>query len=66
MIAAHEIAEEFFVNSRRLGDEQRAWLLARGVSDTAIESDPYTEFGSPPVRKRRLCRAIFRLRRHRR
>ena len=42
---AHEIAEEFFVNSRRLDDEQRAWLRARGVSDAAVETNPYTKSG---------------------
>jgi hypothetical protein len=28
LIAAHEIAEEFFSNSRRLDDAQRAWIMA--------------------------------------
>ena len=45
MIAAHEIAEAFFGNSRRLDDEQHAWLRARGVSDAAVETDPYTKLG---------------------
>jgi hypothetical protein len=45
LIAAHEIAEEFFGNSRRLDDTQRAWLLARGISASAMEADPYCASG---------------------
>jgi hypothetical protein len=45
LIAAHEIAEEFFTNSRRLDDAQRAWVLARGISPSAIETDPYCASG---------------------
>jgi hypothetical protein len=45
LIAAHEIAEEFFSNSRRLDDAQRAWVLAHGVSGSAIETDPYCSSG---------------------
>ena len=42
---ACEVAEQFFTNSIRLNDAQRAWLLARGISDSAVETDPYTESG---------------------
>jgi hypothetical protein len=45
LIASHEIAEEFFSNSRRLDDAQRAWVTAHGVSASAIESDPYSSSG---------------------
>jgi hypothetical protein len=45
MIAAHEVAEEFFSNSRRLDDTQHAWLLARGISASAMEADPYCSSG---------------------
>jgi hypothetical protein len=45
----HEIAEAFFANSRSLDAGERAWLGARGISDTAIESDPYCASG--PVRR---------------
>jgi hypothetical protein len=45
LIAAHEIAEEFFSNSRRLDNAQRAWVLAHGVSASAIEADPYCSSG---------------------
>jgi hypothetical protein len=48
VIAAHELAEEFFNNSRRLDDTQRAWLLARGISASAMEADPY--WASGPLR----------------
>jgi hypothetical protein len=45
LIAAHEVAEEFFRNSRRLNDAQRAWLLAHGISASAMEVDPYCASG---------------------
>lgn len=45
MIAAYEVAEEFFTNSLHLEDAQRAWLRARGISDAAIETDPYCASG---------------------
>jgi hypothetical protein len=45
VIAAHEVAEGFFKNSRRLDEAQRAWLLARGISASAIETDPYRSSG---------------------
>jgi hypothetical protein len=45
LIAAHEIAEEFFSNSRRLDDAQRGWLRARGISASAIETDPFCSSG---------------------
>jgi hypothetical protein len=45
----HEIAEAFFANSRSLSEADRAWLGERGISDTAIESDPYCTSG--PVRR---------------
>jgi hypothetical protein len=48
LIAAHEIAEEFFCNSGRLDDAQRAWLLAQGISASATETDPCC--GSGPLR----------------
>jgi hypothetical protein len=48
LIAAHEVAEEFFSNSRRLDDTQRAWLLAQGISASALEADPY--YASGPLR----------------
>jgi hypothetical protein len=40
VIAAHEVAKEFFCNSRRLDDTERACLLAQGISASAIEGDP--------------------------
>jgi hypothetical protein len=45
VIAAYEVAEEFFKNSRRLDEAQRAWLLARGISASAIETDLYCSSG---------------------
>jgi hypothetical protein len=45
VIAAHEVAEEFFKNSRRLDEAQRAWLLARGISASAMETDPCCSSG---------------------
>jgi hypothetical protein len=48
VIAAHEVAEEFFSNSRRLDDTQRAWLLAQGISASAMEADP--DYASGPLR----------------
>jgi hypothetical protein len=54
LIAAHEIAEEFFSNSRRLDDAQRAWIMAHGVSGSAIETDPYCSSG--PLR---FARVVF-------
>jgi hypothetical protein len=40
LIAAHDVAEEFFLNSIGLSDDQRAWFRARGVSDEAQQADP--------------------------
>jgi hypothetical protein len=45
VIAAHEVAEEFFSNSQRLDAAQRAWLLAQGISASALEADPYCASG---------------------
>jgi hypothetical protein len=45
LIAAPEIAEEFFSQSRRLDDAQRAWFLAHGISASAIETDLYCSSG---------------------
>jgi hypothetical protein len=45
VIAAHEVAEEFFSNSQRLDEAQRAWLLAEGISASAMEADPYRASG---------------------
>jgi hypothetical protein len=46
VIAAHELAEPFFVDSVRLSDDQRAWFRARGISDEAQEADPPIRFAS--------------------
>jgi hypothetical protein len=52
IIAAHDIAAEFFARSRALDDAQRAWLLARGIPLVALDNDP----GRPaaPVRAARV------------
>lgn len=45
----HEIAEAFFINSRALNDADRAFLRDRGISDAALESDPFCASG--PIRR---------------
>ena len=66
LIAAHEIAEEFFSNSRRLDDAQRAWIIARRNFGLGNRNRSVLLLRAAPVRERRLLRAIFRLRRRRR
>ena len=52
-IAAHDIAAEFFAQTRALDDAQRAWLLAREIPPAALNNDP----GRPaaPVRAARIA-----------
>jgi hypothetical protein len=51
-ISAHDIAAEFFAQTRALDDAQRAWLLAREIPPAALDNDP----GRPaaPVRAARV------------
>jgi len=52
-IAPHDIAAEFFAQTRALDDAQRAWLLAREIPPAALNNDP----GRPaaPVRAARIA-----------
>jgi hypothetical protein len=52
-IASHDIAAEFFAQTRALDDAQRAWLLAREIPPAALNNDP----GRPaaPVRAARIA-----------
>jgi hypothetical protein len=47
-LAGQEIAEEFFTRSRHLDNAERAFFLARGISDSVVDADPYCNSG--PVR----------------
>jgi len=51
-ISSHDIAAEFFAQTRALDDAQRAWLLAREIPPAALNNDP----GRPaaPVRAARV------------
>jgi hypothetical protein len=44
-LAAHEVAIAFLTYSRPLDEEERSYLLQRGISDVAIDRDPYRESG---------------------
>jgi hypothetical protein len=52
-ISPHDIAAEFFAQTRALNDAQRAWLLAREIPPVALDIDP----GRPaaPVRAARVA-----------
>jgi hypothetical protein len=52
-ISSHDIAAEFFAQTRALDDAQRAWLLAREIPPAALNNDP----GRPaaPVRAARVA-----------